>query len=136
MAPFRRPFLQSADFSAGFGARSAVRFPQGPGIEQFRSRPSGLKISSDQSWIEFFDEAHSRAALKGTNLRGQTPICNFLRVPAVFDVSCENQRFSPKICVFQMICFRGEGENLQKSAKISVWARLVPFNRFVPLSAP
>ena len=24
-----------------------------------------------------------RAALKGTNLRGQTPICGFLRVPAL-----------------------------------------------------
>ena len=28
--------------------------------------------------------------LKGTNLRGQTPICGFLRVPAVF---CEDLRF-------------------------------------------
>ena len=41
-----------------------------------------------------------RAALKGTNLRGQTPICGFLRVPAVFcgflrksAVFCENLRF-------------------------------------------
>ena len=41
-----------------------------------------------------------RAALKGTNLRGQTPICGFLRVPAAFcgflrksAVSCENPRF-------------------------------------------
>ena len=41
-----------------------------------------------------------RAALKGTNLRGQTPICGFLRVPAIFcgflrksAVFCENPRF-------------------------------------------
>ena len=40
-----------------------------------------------------------RAALKGTNLRGQTPICGFLRVPAVLGgflrkaaVFCENLR--------------------------------------------
>ena len=40
-----------------------------------------------------------RATLKGTNLRGQTPICNFLRVPAIFcgflrksAVFCENLR--------------------------------------------
>ena len=30
-------------------------FPEGPGIEKIRSRPSGLKISSDRSWIEIFD---------------------------------------------------------------------------------
>ena len=66
---------------------------------------------------------NNRAALKGTNLRGQTPICGFLRVPAVFcgflrksAVSFENLRFpnalfsrkrreSAKIC-----------ENLRKSA--------------------
>ena len=49
-----------------------------------------------------YEGAKSRAALKGTNLRGQTPICGFLRVPAVF-------------CSF-----------LRKSAKICVWARFVP----------
>ena len=65
----------------------------------------------------------NRAALKGTNLRGQTAICGFLRVPAVFcgflrksAVFFENLRFpnalfsrkrreSAKIC-----------ENLRKSA--------------------
>ena len=41
-----------------------------------------------------------RATLNGTNLRGQTPICGFLRVPAVFGhflrkpaVFCENLYF-------------------------------------------
>ena len=40
--------------------------------------------------------------------------------------SCKNEWFSAKSCVSQMLCFLGKGENLQKSAKISVWARLVP----------
>ena len=31
--------------------------PEGPGIEKIRSRRSGLKISSDRSWIEVFDRA-------------------------------------------------------------------------------
>ena len=43
--------------------------------------------------------------------------CGFLRFPAV---SCENLRFSAKICVSQMLRFLGKGENLQKSAKICV----------------
>ena len=64
----------------------------------------------------------NRAALKGTNLRGQTPICNFLRFSAV---SCENLRFDAK-----MLCLQGKGKNLQEStetsAKICVWARFVP----------
>ena len=47
----------------------------------------------------------SRAALKGTNLRGQTQICGFLRVA---DVSCEHQRFSAKSRVSQMLCFLGK----------------------------
>ena len=41
------------------------------------------------------------AALKGTNLRGRSPICGFLRVPAVF---CE------KICVSQRVRFLRKGE--------------------------
>ena len=43
-----------------------------------------------------------RAAQKGTNLRGQTPICGFLRVPAVFcgflrksAVSCPKKKLAP-----------------------------------------
>ena len=35
----------------------ANQTPGGPGIEKIRSRPSGLKISSDRSWIEIFDRA-------------------------------------------------------------------------------
>ena len=31
--------------------------PEGPGIEKNRSRPLGLNISSDRSWIEIFDPA-------------------------------------------------------------------------------
>ena len=58
----------------------------------------------------------TRAALKGTNLRGQTPICGFLRVPAVFcgflrksAVFLRKSAF-PKCFVFK--------ENLRESAKI------------------
>ena len=72
-----------------------------------------------------------------TNLRGQTPICGFMRVPAVF---CKSQslQFSAKICVSQMLRFLGEGENLQKSAKICENLRLGSVSplSFVPLSAP
>ena len=41
-------------------------------------------------------------------------------------VSCEDLRFSARICVSQMRRFLGKGENQRKSAKISVWARFVP----------
>ena len=41
-----------------FGMMNEVgRFPEGPGIEKIRSRPSRLKISSDRSGIEIFDRA-------------------------------------------------------------------------------
>ena len=76
-----------------------------------------------------------RAALKGTNLRGQTPICGFLRKSAVF---CGFLRKSAVFCISQMLCFLRKGENLQESAKISEKLRLgsvCPF-RFVPLRAP
>ena len=85
---------------------------------------SGREDSCERSLgSQFLLLPENRAALKGTNLRGRTPICSFLRVPAVFcgflrksAVSCENLRFpnasfsrkrreSAKIC-----------ENLQKSA--------------------
>ena len=63
-----------------------------------------------------------RAALKGTNLRGQTPICGFLRFPAKIcgflrksAVSCENLRFPNALFSRK----RGESakicENLRKS---------------------
>ena len=75
------------------------------------------------------------AALKGTNLRGQTPICNFLRVPAVFcsflrksTISCENLRFPNALF----------SRKSRESAKISENLHLdsVCPLRFVPLSAP
>ena len=51
--------------------------------------------------MELSETRVHRGPRKGTNLRGQTPICGFLRVPAVFcgflrksAVFCENQRFS------------------------------------------
>ena len=34
-------------------------------------------------------------------------------------MTCENLRFSAKICVSPLLRFLGKGENLQKSAKIS-----------------
>ena len=79
-----------------------------------------------------------RAALKGTNLRGQTPICGFLRVPAVFCGFLRKSAVFCEICVSQMLRFLGRGENLQKSVKISENLRLgsVCPLRFVPLSAP
>ena len=46
-----------------------------------------------------------RAALKGTNLRGQIPICGLLRVAAG---SCENLRFSAKSCTSLMCPQRGK----------------------------
>ena len=81
----------------------------------------------------------ARAALKGTNLRGRTPICGFLRVPAVFcGFLRKNRRFPAKICVSPMLRFPGKGENQRKSARICENLRLgsVCPLRFVPLSAP
>ena len=78
-----------------------------------------------------------KAALKGTNLRGRTPICGFLRVPAVFCgclrqsvVFCENLRFPDAL-------FSSKGENQRKSARICENPRLgsVCPLRFVLLSA-
>ena len=61
----------------------------------------------------------SRATLKGTNPRGRTPICGFLRAPAV---SCENQRFSTKICASHMHAL--PSRKRRESAKISENLRL------------
>ena len=76
----------------------------------------------------------------GPRLRGRTS--GDKRQSAVFcenlwfsAVSCENLRFSARICVSQMLCFLGEGENLQKSAKNLRLGSVCPL-RFVPLSAP
>ena len=59
----------------------------------------------------------SWAALKGTNLRGQTPICGFLRAPA-----CGFRQFPAEICGFcENLCFPNAKHWLnigQKSAKI------------------
>ena len=75
----------------------------------------------------------SRDEPKGTNasLWFSARSCAFLRFPAkIFG-------FLRQSTVSQMLCFLGEGENLQKyqrrSAKICVRAQFV---RFVPLSAP
>ena len=76
-----------------------------------------------------------RDALKGTNLRGQTPTCGFLRVPAVFcgflrksAVSCENLRFPDALF----------SSKRRESAKICENLRLgsVCSLGFVPLSEP
>ena len=65
----------------------------------------------------------SRAALKGTNLRGQTPICGFLRVSAVFcgflrksAVFCENLRFPNASFSRKRRESAKISENLRKSA--------------------
>ena len=66
----------------------------------------------------------SRAALKGTNQRGQTPTCGLLRVPAVFCgflrqsvVLCENLRLPDACFVFL------EKARISKTQR--VWARFV-----------
>ena len=70
-----------------------------------------------------------RAVLKRANVRGQTPICGFLRVPVIFVASCEYLRFSAKICVFGVLFFQAKAQmckNPRISAKICVWARFAP----------
>ena len=49
--------------------------------------------------IEIFRRSYSRAMLKGTNLRGQMPICGFLQVPAVLSGFLRKSAF-PKCFVF------------------------------------
>ena len=74
-----------------------------------------------------FPISDARAARKGMSLRGQTPICGYLRVPAVF---CGSLRKSAVFCEnlrFPNASFLGKGENLQKLAKICVWARFFPW---------
>ena len=76
-----------------------------------------------------------RAALQGTNLRGQTPICGFggfsVKILRKLAVSCENLRF-PNALFFR---------KRRESAKISEnqWKSAFGLGlslRFVPLSAP
>ena len=55
-----------------------------------------------------------RAALKGTNLGGQTPICGFLRVPAAFCGFLENLRFPAKICVSHKTKHLGNADSRRK----------------------
>ena len=69
-----------------------------PFAHAFHLFPSEDLSAPDQS--HFLRPSKVRAALKGTNLRGQTQICGFLRGPAVFcgfmrksAVFCENLRF-------------------------------------------
>ena len=63
-----------------------------------------------------------RAALKGTNLKGRTPICGLLRKSAVF---CENLRFPNASFSWERA---RSCKNQRKSAKICVWARFVPLS--------
>ena len=88
-----------------------------------------LKSSYSVPWVPRIGPA-----LKGTNLRGQTPICGFLRVPAVFcgflrksAVFCENLRF-PNASF---------SRTRRESAKISENLRFGSVRplRFVPLGA-
>ena len=72
----------------------------------------------------------TRAALKGTNLRGQTPICGFLRVAAKIcgflrksAVFCENLRFPNALF----------SRKRRESAKICENLR---WAQFVPLGSP
>ena len=90
MTSFRRLHFPKAEF----GSRKSNSFPWSCAMELFMQGSSTKKMLCDHN--------RHRAALKGTNLRGRTPICGFLRVPAVF---CETQRFSAKICISQMLCF-------------------------------
>ena len=96
-----------------------------------------LFFSSSQKVLRSLWDAqnNSRAALKGTNLRGQTPICGFLRVPAVFcgflrksAVFCENLRFPNASFSRKRRVSAKISENLRESAFSPL--------RFVPLSAP
>ena len=75
-----------------------------------------------------------RAALKRTNLRGQMPICNFLRVPAVF---CGFLRRSAVFCEIARSPNSLFSRRRRESAKICENLRLgsVCPLRFVPLSA-
>ena len=69
------------------------------------------------------NRAQPQGALKGSNTRGQTPICGFLRAPAKISGFLQNSAF-PKCFVFKekaRLC-----RTQQKSAKICVWARFVP----------
>ena len=53
--------------------------------------------------------------------------CGFLRFSAG---SCEHLRFSARIYASQMLCFLGEGENLQNSAKmLGLSSQLCPLKR-------
>ena len=53
----------------------------GVSAENLHRKPQSGEVRKNH-----FGDPIFRAALKGTNLRGQTPICGFLRVPAVFCV--------------------------------------------------
>ena len=78
-----------------------------------------------------FFEIDNSSLLKLFWLRGQITNANlrlFLRVDAVLGVSCENFRFSANSRASHVLCFLGQGKNLQKSAKICVRARFVPLN--------
>ena len=100
----------------------------GPGLATLvlaeAARPLILDVSLHPSiWVVWADKVEgaleSRAALTGTNLKVQTPICGFLRVPAVFCSSLQRSAVFCKICVsdWQMLRFLGKSEILHRSAK-------------------
>ena len=75
------------------------------GLEMFRGSESFHFESLREKKISDFKSFY-RAVLKGTNLRGQTPICGFVRVPAFSAVSCE-------ICAFPRKSALPQCENLR-----------------------
>ena len=142
-------FVNSGVFSSGKQARFTLNFCSGMPLWKvheltlpWSGLPGPLLIQSWREILIFFFPVFGplglggswsarwfRAALKGTNLRGQTPISGFLRVPAVFcgflrksAVFCENLRFPNALFSRK---WRG---NLQKSTKIYERARFVPLD--------
>ena len=78
-------YRQDCKVTVVFWRKFRKNSPEGPGIENIWSRPSGLKILSDRSWIEIFDRAH---------------LCNTRRAPWIkFSIEIENFKPGLKLSI-------------------------------------
>ena len=152
LAPIRRVLIGASGRDQGGGTRVALgtvplQNPKGTSRKACSENPE-LSAARERDALQ---RTFLGPRLKGTNLRGQTPICGFLRVPAVFCGSCENQRFfcenlrfpnalfsrkrreSAKICENQRKSAFGLG--FPKASGVGVVSTTPVWARFVPLGS-
>ena len=114
-----------------------LAFEAGSQAQRDRKRQRDRETEKHTTHLNFFDVNFFSAALKGTNLRGQTPICGFLQVPARFLRFPAKKMWCPaKICVSQMVCFQGKPKGPFRTKNTTMIAKIVNYYSVVFLLRP